>query len=63
MYPCRWEGEPMTNLRDPYAVHLLPEAVEYKATPYGTVATILTEAARVYGESNPYIGDDGRVYI
>ena len=53
----------MTNLRDPYAVHLLPEAVEYKATPYGTVATILTEAARVYGESNPYIGDDGRVYI
>ena len=25
--------------------------------------TILTEAARVYGESNPYIGDDGRVYI
>ena len=30
----------MTNLRDPRAVHILPEAVEYKSAPYGKVATI-----------------------
>lgn len=30
----------MVNLRDPYAVHILPAAVEYKAAPYGKIATI-----------------------